>query len=104
MSIIENEQLIDIIKSKTEIDEKDVEVICHLFMQTLYDILKEGQSISFGDNYPLMKTKIRVRHLNEGSPRTPGNDYIYTSIRIPLQTKAGKSIDKTISSCKEKRI
>lgn len=102
MDVVESQQFIDIIKSKTSIGESDVEVVCKLFAQTLYDILKGGKSISFGTDYPLMKTKLRVKHLNEGSPRTPGNDYIYTSIRIPLQTKSGNKVDnKIISSCKQ---
>lgn len=103
MDIVENKQLIDIVKSKTNIGENDVEVVCNLFTQTLYDILRGGKSISFGTDYPLMKTKLRIKHLNEGSPRTPGNDYIYTSIRIPLGTKSGKKVEsKIISSSKGK--
>lgn len=53
------EDLIISTKDKLKIENDTVDIICDIFMEIMFEFIKEGNSINYGENYPIMKTKIK---------------------------------------------
>ena len=68
----------------------EIEEICDIFMNKVYESFKEENSMAYFEDFPIFKVKRSNAHLDVNSPRTPRNDRVLVSMKIPLQVKTMK--------------
>lgn len=87
--IITKEELLRLVSEDERcfLEHESLVEISDLLFKKFFTILKEGYSLRYDDNTPFIKTKLSVPNHLDGSPRTPRNNRVICSIKIPLNEK-----------------
>ena len=76
------------IEEETPYYYEDIEDICRKFTELLYQNFKNGREVSL-KGMPDIKVKTSKANVHGESPRTPRNDRVIVTLKIPLESKRG---------------
>lgn len=82
MEVIYKDEFEKLLINQLHISQEDMDIIYNCFVDTMFDCIREGKTIHFGDGYSKMKVKKSVAKLNEGSPRTPRKDHFIVTMKV----------------------